>query len=153
MVSFSLNTRAISFQVRQDLSRIHLRPGYALFRSREHWGRRFKLSFHSHWRWANRHSQLLWAGQEGTSAWRRLQLTQDKGKTAAHVLSIIDHESYLSPVLLTRCTRDRWKARAAEAGGQCQHGKKIHVQTPNTDTSTLKSMPASVTSLGKKQEF
>lgn len=37
MVLFSLNTLAFGFQVRQDVSGIHLRPDYVLFETRAHW--------------------------------------------------------------------------------------------------------------------
>lgn len=56
---------------------------------------------------------------------------------ASCVLNIIDRTSYLVPGLSTRVTGDRWKARAAEAGGQCQDVKKSPTSTQHGDTSVV----------------
>lgn len=103
MVLFSLNTLAFGFQVRQDVSGIHLRPDYVLFETRAHWEE--DLSQVSTATGAEKRQTVptsragtgLWLAEVGTFLWTR----------ASCVLNIRDHTSYLIPVMSTGLTRDR----------------------------------------------
>lgn len=96
----------ISFQVRQGFSRIHLRPEYASFGTRELWGRTrefpqpLEMDEHMQPVSRSRAGGIMCPVQVATFLWTR-------GTTAAHVLSDIDHECYLSP----------------ETGGRSEHQK------------------------------
>lgn len=75
-------------------------------------------------------------GRWGPLAYRGCKFSLDKGIC---VLNIINCTSCLIPMLSTRVTRNRWKAREAETGGHCQYVKKSHASTQCGDTSVDRS--------------